>query len=290
MTTGISGAANFEQCELAFDLAGHGPPVIFIQGVGVCGTGWLPQVQALSPRFQCLTFDNRGLGRSQPLGRPLTVRQMARDALHLMSHVGWESAHIVGHSLGGPISLQIAFDAPERVRSLALLCTVARGRDATRLSARLLKLGLLSRIGTRRSRRRAFLQIVMPEAALKGQDPAVLAQELEPLFGHDIAYQPPVTMKQVRALRAFDATAALRRLAPVPTLVASAEHDPIAPPQLGRALAAAIPSARYEEFPGASHGVTIHCSERVNTLLSNHLAAAEVEWRDRQLSGPGVTG
>src|SRR5690606_7336525 len=135
-----------------------------IQGVGVHGRGWRPQVEGLSADFQCLVFDNRGMGASQPLGCPLTIHQLARDALHLMTHVGWESAHLVGHSMGGPIAIEMALIDRARVRSLSLLCTVARGRDATRLSGRMLKLGVLSRIGTRRSRRRAFLRMVFPDA------------------------------------------------------------------------------------------------------------------------------
>jgi pimeloyl-ACP methyl ester carboxylesterase len=125
-------------CRLAYEVVGEGPPVLFIQGVGVHGRGWLPQVEALSSGFRCLFFDNRGMGGSQPLTTPLTVEQMADDARALLACQGWESAHVVGHSLGGPIALELALSAPERVRSLSLLCTVARGRDATQLSRRML--------------------------------------------------------------------------------------------------------------------------------------------------------
>lgn len=269
-------AVEFAGCQLSFLLEGEGPPVLFIQGVGLHGRGWLPQVQDLSADFRCLVFDNRGLGRSQPQGCPLTIHQMAQDALFLMSHLGWESAHVVGHSMGGPIAIEMALIGRARVRSLSLLCTVARGRDATRLSGRMLKLGILSRIGTRRSRRRAFLRIVLPDPALRELDPEVTAAELEPLFGHDLADQPPVVMKQLAALRAYDASGKLRNLAGIPTLVISAAHDPIAPPEYGRVLADGIPGARYEEFLDASHGVTLQHAGRINTLLRSHLNASEV--------------
>jgi pimeloyl-ACP methyl ester carboxylesterase len=173
------------------------------------------------------------------------------------------------------VAQHLALAARARVKSLALLCTVARGRDATRLSWRMLWLGLGSRLGTRRSRRRAFLRIVLPPAAVAGADLDALAARLEPLFGHDLADAPPITMRQLGALRAYDATARLAELAGIPTLVASATHDPIAPPRFGRALAAAIPGARFVEHAGASHGVPIHGAEEVNTLLAEHLAAAD---------------
>lgn len=267
--------SQYEGCRLVYELHGSGPPVVFVQGVGVHGSGWEPQVTVLSAEYTCLTFDNRGIGGSQPRGAPLSVEQMARDTLHLMDQAGWKSAHLVGHSMGGPVALQLALQSRQRVRSLSLLCTVGRGRDATRLGGRLLVLGLLSRLGSRRSRRRAFLRIVMSENSLRGADPDRLATELEPIFGHDLADQPPITMQQLAALRAFDASERLAELHGIPTLVVSAEHDPIAPPRFGAKLAEAIPGARYAEIGDASHGVTIQHAVKINAMLRDHLTAAE---------------
>jgi pimeloyl-ACP methyl ester carboxylesterase len=172
------------------------------------------------------------------------------------------------------VAMEVALTARNRVRSLALLCTVARGADATRLSARMLWLGLRSNIGTRASRRRAFLEIVMPPAVLRDGDRDALAAQLEPLFGHDLAVQPPIAMTQLGALRKWDGRTRLPTLAGIPTLVASAAHDPIAPPVFGRALADGIPGARYVEFADASHGLSIHLATDVNELLRQHLADA----------------
>ena len=120
-------------CHLAHDLRGEGPPVLFIQGTGIHGDGWLPQIDGLRDRFACLSFDNRGMARSQPIGDArITVEQMAEDALAVMDARGFDAAHVVGHSLGGSIAL--ALSAPRRVRTLSLLCTFASGRDATALS------------------------------------------------------------------------------------------------------------------------------------------------------------
>jgi pimeloyl-ACP methyl ester carboxylesterase len=267
-------------CRLAYQVAGDGPPVLLIQGVGVHGGGWTPQLEALSREFRCLAFDNRGMGASQPLTRSLSVGRMAADALALIDRQGWDSAHVVGHSLGGLIAMELALTNPRRVRSLALLCTVARGRDATRLSRRMLWLGLRSTIGTRRARRRAFLEIVIPRGELDRAAADDLAVRLAPLFGHDLADRPPVAMKQLQALRGYDATPRLHELAMLPTLVVSAEHDPIAPPRFGQALASGIPGARYVEIAGAAHGVTILDAERINALLREHLARAEAGFED----------
>jgi pimeloyl-ACP methyl ester carboxylesterase len=110
---------------------------------------------------------------------------------------------------------------------------------------------------------------------LTGADPDALAQELAVLFGHDLADQPRVAMRQLRALRAYDATPRLSELAGLPTLVVSGAHDRIAPARVGRALAAAIPCARYVEFPDAAHGLPIQRADAVNALLQEHLASAD---------------
>lgn len=264
-----------EGCRLAYRVVGNGPPVVLIQGVGLHGDGWRPQVEALAEHHRCLTFGNRGMGASQPLGAPLSIEQMAADTLALMDALSWPSAHIVGHSMGGLIALQLALSARGRVRSLSLLCTFSRGADATRPTPRMMWLGMRSNIGTRRMRRLAFLEIVMPPEVLAREDRDALAARLEPLFGHDLGVQPPIVMKQLSAMGRYDATPRLGELAGIPTLVVTAAHDPIARPPLGRALAKAIPGARLVEFADASHGVTIQHASRVNALLRDLLFAAE---------------
>lgn len=262
-------------CRLFYRVRGTGPPVLMIQGVGLHGDGWLPQVEGLADRYSCLTFDNRGMGRSQPLGVALSVAQMAEDARVILDPIGWEAAHVVGHSLGGLIALELALTARERVRSLSLLCTFAEGRTPTRLSPEMIWIGLRTRLGTRAMRRRAFLEMVMPPALLAAADRDQLAADLAPLFGHDLAEQPPIVMKQLAAMRHHDTTPHLGELAGLPTLVVSATHDRIAPPRAGRALAAGIPGARYVEIPKAAHGLPIQCAALVNRLLHEHFSGAE---------------
>lgn len=260
-------------CTLSYELAGAGPPALFIQGVGVCGSGWGPQVDALSPKWTCLTFDNRGIGESGPVGPgPLTLDTMVDDALALADAQGWGDMHVVGHSMGGHIAIALALAQPQRVRSLALLCTSARGRDMPPVTARFLWTSLRSRIGTQRARRHAFLEIVLPQALLAAGDLDGWAMLLEPLFGHDLADTPTVAMKQIGAYRALDATAGLGRLAGVPTLVVGATEDPLSPPRVSRALAAGIPGARFIQIEGAAHGVTITHAAAVNQLLADHFA------------------
>lgn len=267
------GSCAHKGCALAYEVRGSGPPVVFIQGLGIHGGAWKPQIDVLAANYECFSFDNRGLGGSQPRGCALTIEQMAEDTLALMDAVGWRSAHIVGQSMGGVIALEIALGARERVRSITLLCSLARGRNVFPVKREMMWRWLRTRVGTRRQRRTALLGLVMPESAVAAADPAALAAELAPLFGHDLAIHAPVSARQLWALVRYDATARLGELAGLPTLVVNASHDRIAPPHAGRAMAEAIPGARYVEIDGASHAAAIQHAATVNALLLEHWRA-----------------
>jgi pimeloyl-ACP methyl ester carboxylesterase len=110
--------------------------VVLVMGFLNTKETWAPTIETLlrqwdelktGQRLRVLTFDNRGVGGStSPMG-PYTTSNMAEDVLALLDHVGWPEAHVVGYSMGGMISLELADMAPERVLSLTLLCTT-RGR------------------------------------------------------------------------------------------------------------------------------------------------------------------
>lgn len=256
---------------LSYEVIGQGVPLVFIQGIGVAGSGWRPQIDALQDTFTCLSFDNRGLRNSTPCKGAVTVEAMAEDTLALMDHLGWDGAHVVGHSMGGPTAVQLALNHPTRVRSLSLMCTFARGSDGAKLTAWVLWMTLRTRIGTRAMRRRAFLEMLYPPAYLATQDQDALAAKIAPVIGRDLAVQPPILMKQLQALSRHDVYGRLGELANIPTWVISGAHDKIARPDSGRGLAEAIPGAIFEVVEDASHGLPIHLVDRVNTKLRDFL-------------------
>jgi pimeloyl-ACP methyl ester carboxylesterase len=259
---------------LSYEVTGQGVPVLFIQGIGVAGSGWRPQTEGLKDTFACLSFDNRGLGASAPCHGPITVEAMAEDAVALMAHLQWDSAHVVGHSMGGPIAVQLALMHPERVRSLSLMCTFARGSDGAKLTPWVLWMTLRTRLGTKRMRRRAFLEMLYPPAYLATLDQHAqdaLASKIAPIIGRDLAVQPPVLMKQLQALAKHDVHDRLGELANIPTWVISGAHDKIARVDSGKRLAAAIPGAIFECVEDASHGLPIHLVDRVNGKLREFL-------------------
>jgi pimeloyl-ACP methyl ester carboxylesterase len=253
---------------------GTGDAVLFIQGVGVGAEGWRPQLDGLCDRFKVIAFDNRGIDGAVIDPRTFSVESMAVDAVAVMDAAGVDRCHVVGHSMGGLIAQELALAVPERVSSLSLLCTFKSGRQATRLTPDVLWRGLRTRVGTRRMRRHAFVDLIMPASVLATRDLDDLARELSSLFGRDLADQPPIVMKQLRAMGRFDASPRLAMLASIPTLVVSASEDHLALPAFGRALTRAIPGARFIEVADAGHALPIQRSAQTNELLAAHFLAA----------------
>lgn len=251
---------------------GTGPAVVLVQGAGVIGEGWRPQIDALKERYTVIWIDNRGIGQSALVSGELTVEDMAADVLAVADAEGLERFHLAGHSMGGLIAQQIALTARSRVSSLALLCTFLKGRQATTMSWPMFVIAVRSRVGTRRMRRHAFVEMVMTRDYLAAIDRDELCTGLQGLFGRDLADQPPIIMRQLRAMGTFDVSSRLGALSGIPTLVLSAQHDLIARPEYGRALAAAVPGSRFVELPGAGHAVTIQCAGHVNAILLEHLS------------------
>ena len=106
---------------LEYELSGRGEPVLLIHGALVAGTFLtLTRESALADRYQLIRYHRRGYAGSDPVSGPFSHRDQAADALALLKHLGIERAHVVGHSSGGLIALQLALDAPETVGSLVL--------------------------------------------------------------------------------------------------------------------------------------------------------------------------
>lgn len=117
---------------IRYQIEGVGEPVLLIHGYSVSGDiNWrFPGVISLVAQdYRVITLDNRGHGQSDKPTTPEEYgRAMVGDAVALLDHLGIESAHVVGYSMGGMIALRMLADHPERVRS-----AVVAGMGWTRL-------------------------------------------------------------------------------------------------------------------------------------------------------------
>jgi len=107
-------------------VAGEGPPVVLLHG----GTGdpesyWSAQIQALSERFRVILTQYPGYGDEAGGDTPFSIPACAAHVRGLLDELDIERASLVGLSLGGAVSLQLALDHPDRVRRLVLADTMS---------------------------------------------------------------------------------------------------------------------------------------------------------------------
>ena len=114
--------ANVDGIALEYEVQGSGEPVVFIHGAHI-GDTFRPLMAdpALKDSFRLIRYRRRGFAGSSRADAPLPISRQAADCLALIRSFGAQPAHVVGHSSGGAIALQLALDAPEAVRSLSLL-------------------------------------------------------------------------------------------------------------------------------------------------------------------------
>jgi pimeloyl-ACP methyl ester carboxylesterase len=107
---------------LAYEIAGTGEPVILIHGALIADSFRPLLVSAgNASQYQLVNYHRRGYGRSDRVSGVITIADQADDCVALLRHLNLGPVHVVGHSYGGAIALQLALDHPGMVHSLALL-------------------------------------------------------------------------------------------------------------------------------------------------------------------------
>jgi pimeloyl-ACP methyl ester carboxylesterase len=110
------------------DTGGDGPVVAFSHGILMDHEMFEPQVEALTGRYRCITWDERYHGRSEATGS-FTYWDSADDLVGILDDAGVDAAVLAGMSQGGFLSLRAALAHPERVRALFLIDTQAGAED-----------------------------------------------------------------------------------------------------------------------------------------------------------------
>jgi pimeloyl-ACP methyl ester carboxylesterase len=116
-----AGRVSVDRVSLEYEITGQGEPVLLIHGMLIAnGFVMMMDDPALAGRYRFVTYHRQGYhGSGRALAPPSIVR-MAEDAAGLIRHLGIERVHVLGHSLGGTIALQLALTAPELVATLVV--------------------------------------------------------------------------------------------------------------------------------------------------------------------------
>ena len=252
-----------------YKVNGHGEPLILIQGFGGGHEGWFFQVRALKKQFQVITFDSRGIGKSDTPSQSYTIKTMADDTVGLLDCLGMDKAHILGVSLGGIVAQEIAIHYPERVRKLILVNTIAG--DFTDINPEVMRsIGVeqgsskvdygnidfyemmktvISLSFAKKSYRKFFLPMTLLNVKSVGF--TGYRKQMEAAEGHS-------TIDRLHLIK-------------TPTLVISGTEDRLVPPRCSDEIANRIPNARLVTIEGGSHAVFIEMRNRFNQEVLNHL-------------------
>jgi 3-oxoadipate enol-lactonase len=235
-----------------------GEPVLMIQGLGADSRGWFRQRFALGSRYRCLPFDNRGVGQSDRPPGPYDLEVMATDALAVLDAAGYESAHILGASMGGIIAQIIGARYPDRVRSLVLTCTGCRHLPWRReLLADWAEIATTEGMGALSNKAAKWL--VGPRSL----------RRFWPAWGllGSMALSSPAESfaAQVAALLALDDDVRfeLTRVQ-APTLVMVGSQDILTPLGDAEEIVSLIPGSELVVIPGAAHGFMFEHAGRFN--------------------------
>jgi 3-oxoadipate enol-lactonase len=249
---------------------GAGEPLLLIQGMSGTHLSWgEPFVADLEREFDVVAYDHRGIGRSDPVSAPFSIAELADDAAGLLDALGWDTAHVLGISMGGMVAQELALRHPERLRTLALGCTYCGGPGSAlappdtlaRLSA-----GMLSGNAELAIRTGFEINVSAAFAAQEG------AWETFRAMATSLPAPVPVIMLQMQAIAAHDTSARLGGL-DVPTLVIHGDDDRMLPVANGRLIASLIPGARLEVLEGVGHMFWWEQPERSAQLVRAHARA-----------------
>lgn len=264
--------AELNGLDIHYDVYGEGDPLLCVHGLGCDRRAWALQIQPFSQHHQAIFFDNRDVGQSSLATTSYTTADMAQDVLALADHLELDSFHLLGISLGGMVSQQVALASPERVRTLTLAVTHGGVQAAGRLRGHLL--GSYARHLPLEDRVDNLLYLCYTEAFFENEQ---LFQFMRNALLENPYPQPPEAFaRQAEAGAHHDVRDRLGELS-MPVHVIGAERDLMIPVWKARELASLIPGAKYTEIAGQGHGVMWEAADEFNAAVTEFLTTIAAE-------------
>lgn len=247
-------------------------PLLLVMGLGGPMTWWPPELCRMLAEsgFFVIRYDNRDTGKSSRgtgrvtrgmlvqafLGRkvkpPYTLVDLARDGFGLLDHLGIESAHVTGVSMGGMIAQTMAVTEPSRVRSLVSIMSTTGRRTVGWLDPRLVPMMLARRGSTVEE----YLDASVKGAAVIGspaypEEEAVARARAQETWDRGI--NPAGVMRHMMAVLTQPNRARALASLTIPATVIHGSDDRMVHVSGGRSTAQSIPGARFVLVPGMGH-------------------------------------
>ena len=245
---------------MTYRTAGKGPVLLLIHGIAGSADTWDNVLPWLAERYCVVAPDLLGHGRSAKPRGDYSLGAYASSLRDLLWVLGHERASVVGHSLGGGVAMQFAYQFPERCERLALVSSGGLGREvhpilrAAALPGAEWVMPLLCASGVRNA--------IDGAARFLGRAGLRAGPDLEEMWrGFSSLADGDGRQAFVHTLRTIvdaggqrvNAADRLYLAAEVPTLIVWGKRDPMIPVAHARAAHAAIRGSRLEIFPRAGH-------------------------------------
>ena len=255
------------------------PVVLLLHGIaGNCHT-WDSVIGLLASDVRVIAPDMLGHGASAKPRGDYSLGSFASGVRDLLELLGIDTATVVGHSLGGGVAMQFAYQYPDRCERLVLVSSGGLGREVTPVlrAATLPGAEWVVPLLGRLARKTPVAPVLPPGAAEVARNFASLAEsDAGRAFVHTARAVMDVSGQRI------DATDRLYLAATMPTLLVWGDRDRFIPIEHGRRAAELIPGSRFEAFSGAGHFPMHNNPQRFARLLLGFIATTEPAQYDRE--------
>lgn len=265
---------------LACEVAGSGPPVVFLHGIGGGRSNWQRQTAALTNTFTTVAWDARGYGDSDDYEGPLTFSDFGDDLLRVLDDLAIERAHLVGLSMGARILMDFAPRHLDRVATLTL-CDCFYGFTGALSPDKQAEYIELRERPLREGKTFADLAPRLIESLVSPNAGEAVRDELHRSI---LGLRVESYLKTLRASVGFEQGDRLAEL-DVPVQLIFGGEDRLTPPTIGEEMMTRLPDATLAVLDGAGHLSNLEDPDGFNRVLTSFLG----HHRDRAAFRPTTT-
>lgn len=254
--------ADVNGAHIFYEDDGDGPPMLLLHGYPLSGALFSRNRDALTQSYRVITVDHRGYGKSVTPGTPDTISVYAQDALAVLDKLGIDKAIIGGHSMGGPITLEMYKQAPDRFTGMILI-------DTNAAAASLIEAGLW--------------QGFTDEVQQNGVGPTFINNLIKNMLTGKTQQEQPDQVDYLTrimqncsregaiggamALKNRDDYTMLLSQITVPTLVFVGVDDQLYPVSISQTIQKAIPGASLATIPGGAHAAIFEVPDQSSKAI-----------------------
>jgi pimeloyl-ACP methyl ester carboxylesterase len=275
--------AEINGVSIHYEATGTGPALVFSHEFAGDSRSWKPQVEAFAGEYRCITWNYRGFPPSEVPEDPSMYSQdtLVEDLKGLLDHLGVDSAHLVGLSMGGSVTLHFALAYPERCLSAVVAGAGTGSTDRPQFEADIARIVELLR--TRSMEEFAEIYAMAPTRTPFMEKDRSGWELFKGQLAEHSAIGSANMMAQVQLKRPtiFSLEEQLTRLE-IPTLILIGDADePCIEPAVF--MRRKIPSSGLMTLPQSGHTINLEEPELFNQAIRSFLRAVDAgSWRRRE--------